>query len=280
MQLRRIVLFIVIGVSAGAFMSACSKHDAPGTAFAVTGTLNYRAPVAFDGNAKLELQLTDVSVTTGPALQVASTTIDQVRALPYHYSLPYDSTRIDPGHRYTMSARLYLNEQLKYATDTAIAALTQGAGQHINIPLVAVGANESSVSVAAVSSTATAASEVFQGELHNAAAVVRYRAGFDDGHIAWLEEDRLDDGSQPAHARYEFKGALLLHYADSSGLEFACNDNGRPVSVSRNHQTLAVMQALPAINAARNRATLLRSHALSSREIKAHRIATKQDVTG
>jgi putative lipoprotein len=268
-----------LGLMGLGLLGACSKQSAPSTTADITGTLNYREPFNFETDAQLQLQLTDVSAE-GPAVEAASVTINNLRALPYQYTLAYDPKRIDSTHRYTISARIYSGKQLKFATDTALAVLTQGNSTHADIPVIAAGTNESGAVANAAASSSTGDSDIFQGDLRSGNEVALYRAEFIDNHIAWLEEDRTNGTPQPLHARYEFKGALLLHYSDSTGFEFACNENGRPISVSRNKQVLVVTQETTAINAARNRAALLRSHALTSREIKAHRLATKQDVGG
>jgi len=277
--MNRCARLVSLGLIGIGLLGACSKQTAPSNTAGITGTLSYREPVNFESDTQLQLQLTDVSAQ-GPAVEVASVAINNLRALPYQYTLAYDPKRIDSTHRYTISARIYSGTQLKFATDTALAVLTQGNSAQADIPVIAAGTNESSVVANAAASSSTGDAEIFQGDLRSGNEVALYRAGFTANHIAWLEEDRTNGTPQPLHARYEFKGALLLHYSDNTGFEFACNENGRPISVSRNKQVLAVTQETSAINAARNRAALLRSHALASREIKAHRLATKQDVGG
>jgi len=59
-----------------------------------------------------------------------------------------------------------------------------------------------------------------------------------------------------------------------------CSETGRPLSARKDHRSIDVKQVMADINAARNRAALLRSHAVASRDIKAHRVATKQDLSG
>lgn len=272
MHLRLPAVFTCLCIAT--LLPACSKHSVPDSA-AISGTLSYRAPVAFDAPATLQLQLTDVSAL-GAAPEIASVTIDGIQALPYQYTLTYDRARIDTTHRYTLSARVYSGQQLRYATDTPIAVLTQGAGAFANVPLVAAGKNEAPSGVAATSSSAPP--DILENQLRNGQEVTRYRAGFVNDRLAWLEEDRSTDTPRPFHARYEFRGALLLHYVDGAGFAFDCNDNGRPLSASRNGRRTDLTQERNAINVARNRAALLRSHALSAREIQVHRAATKQDI--
>lgn len=254
-------------------LSGCSRQE-PATA--ITGTLSYRTPVKFDTGATLELRLTDVSVSDGPAVEVAKLTDSKLTALPYQYSLPYDATKIDAQHRYTMDARIVVEGKLRFSTDTAYSVLTEGAGQQRNITLIAIG-EDNPASARDTSNSPTSA--VFQGELRSGADVSIYKVGMDDGHIIWLEEDRSNNTPQPLHARYEFKGALILRYVDTSPLEINFDERGRPTGVVKNQQALKLSDATATIDQVRSRAELLRSHALAGIEAKTHREQTGQDRT-
>ena len=247
------------------WLNGCSRHSGP----EITGTLNYREPIALE-NAELQLRLTDVSVTDGPALEVAHFS-DDIDALPYRYALPYDAGKIDAQHRYTIDARVLVDGKVRYATDTAYEVLTQGQGTQRNLTLIAVGENSPSL---ARDSTAKSNASVFQGELRTGGDISLYRAGFKDGHLIWLEEDRSNGTPQLLHARYEFKGALVMRYADTSPMEVNFDSNGRPTGIAKNGQSLKVSEQSADINAVRHRAELLRSHALAASEIRAHRQAT------
>ncbi|MGC3981660.1 MAG: YbaY family lipoprotein [Steroidobacteraceae bacterium] len=263
-------LIALIGLVAGMLLSGCSREQT-NTGPAITGTIQYRAPVNLDANAVLELKLTDVSVADGPALEIAKLTIDDLHALPYQYRLPYDSTKIDAQHRYMVDARIFIDKQLRFSTDTAYAVLTQGSGEQRDIAVITIGENESTITSTA---NANVTDNLFQNELRTGEEVSLYKAGLEDGHILWLEEDRSNGTPVPLHARYEFKGALLMHYADSSPLEIKFDERGRPTGVFKDKQALKVSTQASAIDAVRNRAELLRSHALAARETRAHREAT------
>ncbi|HVY23772.1 MAG TPA: YbaY family lipoprotein [Steroidobacteraceae bacterium] len=251
-------------------LSGCSVRKSSATA--ITGTIIYSTPVDFSGGAQLQLLLLDVSAE-GASPQVADTTTD-IGHLPYQYSLPYDASKINAAHRYTISARIYVNKSLQYATDSSNEVLTQGRGNHADFAVVRAGGNE-----IAAASTVTAP-EIFSGELHNKDGVTLYRAGLTDGHVNWLEEDRSNGTPTPAHNRYEFKGALLIHYVDGSPMEIMFDDTGKPRSVTRAGKSVAVADAMKDINAARNRGAMLRSLALAQRESQLHRKETKNDLGG
>ena len=260
----RLPLFLI--VCSTLILSACSTRK-PATA--IIGTVAYSAPLEFSGSAQLQLLLTDVSAEGG-APEVATVTTN-VKQLPFQYSLPYEPSNIQQTHRYTISARIYVDKSVKYATDTAIEVLTQGRGSHADFVVIATGTNETGTTAALT------AGEIFQGEIRNDKDISLYRAGLADGHINWLEEDRSNGSPTPAHNRYEFKGALLVHYIDSTPMEILFDETGKPKSITRNGKILVLTQEMAAVNAARNRASLLRSHALARRESQLHRKATKND---
>jgi putative lipoprotein len=250
------------------WLSGCAKpQQASGPA--ITGSITYRTPVTLEPNSVLQLRLTDVSVNDGPALEIATATITTINALPFHYSLPYEAARIEAQHRYTVDARLLSAGRLRFSTDTAYEVLTQNHGTQRDLEVVAVGSNETGSAP-----TPAANVTVFQNELRAGSQVSLYKAGFQDGHIQWLEEDRSNGTPQPLHARYEFKGGLLLRYADGTPIEIVFDDRGRPLQLKKNQQLLTLSEHAEDINAVRNRASLLRSHALAASEARGHRQAT------
>jgi putative lipoprotein len=253
-----------------ACVSGCSRSDKTATS-QITGNISYGEPAALDNGSVLELRLTDVSVSDGPAVEIAKTTVPDMSALPYQYSLGYDATKINPQHRYTIDARILSKGTSRFSTDTAYEVLTLGHGAQRDITVVMNGTNTAMpVQNTAVGPT----TEIFQNEVRTGAEVSLYKVGLQQGHIVWLEEDRSNGTPVPLHARYEFKGALVMHYADSSSLEIKFDERGRPTSVSKNQQVLQLNSQTEAIAKVRNRADLLRSHALAANEARAHRQAT------
>lgn len=260
---------VLISLVLLACLSGCSRSDKATSQ--VTGAITYGEPITFEAGTVLELRLTDVSVSDGPALEVAKTTVPNLTALPYRYALAYDAAKIDSQHRYTIDARILGNGKPRFSTDTAYEVLTQGHGTERDMTVVATGANNPTLAQVPPNDANTA---IFQNELRTGAQVSLYKAGLQDGHILWLEEDRSTGTPAPLHARYDFKGALITHYVDSSPLEITFDERGRPTSITKNNQTLKLNTQTDAINDVRNRAALLRSHALASSEARAHRQAT------
>lgn len=240
----------------------------------ITGTISFSSPVTFDEATRLEMQVTDVSISDGQALTVASMAIDNLHQLPYQYSLSYSPEKIDSTHRYTIEARIYAGQTLRFATDTAYAVLTQGSAAQRNLSVVAAGSNTSSAPPA-INGAVTDNQDQFAGELRTRNEVSLYRAGLKEGHIHWLDEERSNNSPEPLQAHYEFKGALLLNYRESS-VEIKFDERGRPQSMRRGQKSVSLKDETTFINVVRNRAELLRSHALATRESLSHRQATEQ----
>ena len=265
MNCRLPVLIILCSALA---VAGCSPRK---PASAISGIVGYATPLELSGKAKLQLMLTDVSAE-GNAPEIAHAETD-INKLPIPYSLPYDADKVNTAHRYTVSARIYVDGTLKYATDTAIEVLTQGKSDHADFNVIATGGDTT-----IPASNSHAATEIFSSEIRNNTDIALYRAGITDGHVTWLEEDRSNGTPTPTHTRYDLKGALLIYYADTSPIEIVFDQAGKPKSVTRAGKSLIVAEHMDVINAARNRAALLRSDALAKRESQMHRKATKNDV--
>lgn len=262
----RLPAFLLVCIAL--LVGACSPRKPSAT---VTGTVTYSEAVDFHNKAQLQILLTDVSAE-GASPEVASSTMD-ITQLPVAYVLSYETEKINPAHRYTISARIRVNGTLQYATDTAIEVLTQGKTNHADFMVALAGSSVNGAMTNAV------VGETFNGNITNGSDIALYRAGIADGHVIWLEEDRSNGTPTPAHNSYKFKGALLTYYNDTTPLEIQFDETGKPISVNRNGKLADIKSEMAAINAARNRAALLRADALSKRESQAHRKATKNDIS-
>jgi putative lipoprotein len=264
MLVRGVMAVVVLAVS------ACSKQS-DDSQTAITGVLSADAPIAFEQGAQVQLRLTDVTGTDGAAVEVATVTIERIDGLPYAYRLPFDAQRIAATHRYTIDARVLIDGQLRYATDTPFAVLTQGNGRARDVVLAPAGANGS----AAIATASPEPVASFQGTLHTGQETSNYSADWQNDSLTSIDEQRTL-GKRVVRARYEYKGGYLLRYRDSTSVEMIFNDHGKPQAVTRAGRSVTVADAMDDINAARNRAAVLRSHALAGRETKQHRDETEQ----
>lgn len=105
-------------------------------------------------------------------------------------------------------------------------------------------------------------------KITTAGIAAKYTAHFDADKLTRIEETRTADGRQAA---YEFYGARLLRYsgaatASAATLALEFDMQGGVMSAKATPGPLAESE----ISAARNRAQLLRSHALAQRSTRAH----------
>jgi putative lipoprotein len=248
-------------------LSACSKPPAPGTAApaaqaSLSGTVSLAEPAVPGAQAALELSLTDVSAAEG-SIEVAKKLLKPAH-YPAEFELPYDSGAIDARHRYTVAARVLEGAQPRWVTDTAYPVITLGNPVRLDLQLVRSGANGQSAAPAADAPPA------FEGKLQGPSGVTTYRAYFRNSQLA-----RIEEGQNKQQMQYEYFGARLQHYvardaATGASLELKFDENGKLSEAAQIEQGRAVKVESQTIDQVRNRAALLRSHALATREIKEH----------
>ena len=119
----------------------------PGTASAgdtaaggkVTGFVSYENNDDLSPTAVLTVKLVDISRADAPADIVAQQVI-QTSGLqvPIAYEVDYDLSKIDPGHRYAIQARIDDQGSLQYTSDRVYPVLTRGAKDTVSIELTQV----------------------------------------------------------------------------------------------------------------------------------------------
>lgn len=110
----------------------------PGEA-CVTGTIFYRERMALPPTATIKLQLADVSLADAPAKVLDEYAFASAgRQPPFDVALRYDPAAIDPRHDYTVQARIELDGQLLFISDTRVSVITRGNPTTVNVMLVRV----------------------------------------------------------------------------------------------------------------------------------------------
>jgi len=100
------------------------EHPDPGV---VSGTVTYLQRIALPPTAIIEVKLQDVSQADAPAVVVAEQKITAAgKQVPVPFELKFDPAKIEPQHRYTVSARILVDGQLRFASDTAYPVLANG----------------------------------------------------------------------------------------------------------------------------------------------------------
>jgi putative lipoprotein len=122
----------VIMLAAGLAGAGCARAEAP----AIRGTATYRERMALPHGAVLALALQDISRADAPAEILAEARIPIEGQVPVGFALPYDTARIQPGHRYALRGSIELAGRVMFRTDTIHPVLTGGAGAEVALRLV------------------------------------------------------------------------------------------------------------------------------------------------
>lgn len=262
-------------------LSACSRDQPPAAAEpgteSIAGTLTFGELATLGDEAVVEVELADVSVA-GPAEIVSVQRIRKPGPFPVHFKLDYPASRIDPTHRYTIQARIREGDQVAYATDAAYPVITAGNPKTIEVAVVAIGSGESAAAVAA---SLAPAERPLEGTLVNGGVTSKYSATFRNNSLVNIQEDRDAGSLGKAGAEYQFKEGRLLRYielgtkAAATGNEqvefdFAFDDTGELLAARKTVNNTAMKPDDGDIRAARNRADLLRNHALALKASREH----------
>ena len=124
------------GLLAFLFVQATSE------ATQVKGTATYRERIALTPNAVFEAAPQDVSKADGPAVVLGSVRIDKPGQVPIRFEIPYDPTRIDQSHSYSVRGRITVGQQLLFTTDQAYPVLGRGNGSEVHLLLRMVAASK------------------------------------------------------------------------------------------------------------------------------------------
>jgi len=116
-------------------LGACGKKTAPPPtttvppAAKVTGIVAYRQRIALPPNAIIEVTLEDVSRADAPGETLGRQEIrTKGKQSPYAFAVPYTPSKIRANHRYVVRARITVDGQLAWISDTSQPVLTLGHG--------------------------------------------------------------------------------------------------------------------------------------------------------
>lgn len=271
-----------LAVAAVLLLGACSRNEDSAmdiaTVDAVTGSITYRERIALTDAAVVEVELADVSVADGPAEVISTQRIRSPGQVPVHFRLEYSAERIDPAHRYVVQARIREGDRLAFATDTAFPVITEDQPRTVEVVVVPIGSGPSQEALEDISREAE---PPLEGVLVTAAGTARYAANFVDGSLVSIQEDRDLGPLGKAGVEYQFKEGRLLRYLESGTrnapggtlrveFDFAFDDTGEMLAVRKTVNDAATKPDEAEIDAARNRADLLRNHALALQSSRGH----------
>lgn len=107
----------------------------------VTGTISYRERIALPADAVVTVTLQDVSLADAPAEVIAKHRfVSNGEQVPFEFNLAYDKNKIESRHRYSVSARIEVNGQLRFISDSVNSVITDSEQtHHVNVRLIGVG---------------------------------------------------------------------------------------------------------------------------------------------
>jgi len=111
----------------------------------ITGTATYRERIALPPGAVLEVTLEDISRADAPALVIGQTRIESPGSPPFQFSITFDPARVQVRHRYAVRARITLDDQLLFTTDTVQPVLGESDRTSVDLILRRAGAGATAV---------------------------------------------------------------------------------------------------------------------------------------
>ena len=123
-------------------LAACASAPstpAPAPGGVVTGEVFWRERIMLPPTTKVIVRLQDVSLADAPAKVLAEQVIDGVRAPPARFSLAYDPAQITPSARISVSARVEVDGQLRFISDTHIPVINGGPTEGVAVLVKGVG---------------------------------------------------------------------------------------------------------------------------------------------
>ncbi len=138
-MLRWMMLLTTLSLMAPLATPGASERDAAAEP-RVRGTASYRERLALPTGALFEATLADVAQADAPAEPLGRVTLDGSSGSPFAFAIPYDPVRIDPRGRYAVRARITLDGQLLFTSDTLYPVLGAGQPDGVEILLRQVGA--------------------------------------------------------------------------------------------------------------------------------------------
>lgn len=109
-------------LAATVLLTGCSTLGGPKT-HEVSGQALYRERIMLPPESRLEVKVQDVSKADAPAETLAMLARGDLGAPPYAFSFQIPSDQVEAGHRYSVRAAIYHQDQLLFTTDQNHAVL-------------------------------------------------------------------------------------------------------------------------------------------------------------
>ena len=107
-------------------LGACQLIQ-PAAKPSLEGEVFYLQRIALPPNATLSVSLQDVSLADAPAVVLDEQKGPVKGQVPLPFQLSYDPAQVQPGHRYSVSARIEVDGKLMYITTDQHAVQLDGS---------------------------------------------------------------------------------------------------------------------------------------------------------
>lgn len=118
--------------------SALVLAAAPAFAQSVSGSAFYRERIALPPDAVFEATLEDVSRADAPAVVLGSSRLEPAGQPPFRFKIAYEISQVQPGHRYSVRARVTRDGSLLFTTDRSYPVLAGAPDKNLKLLLRAV----------------------------------------------------------------------------------------------------------------------------------------------
>jgi putative lipoprotein len=107
---------------------------------AVKGTVTYREVLALAADARIVVQLVEISGVDGSEVVLAGQTLELAGGhIPFEFEVGFDPASIMPNGVYVVGANMVADGKVLYATTTRPNVITQGHPTMVNLVLAKVG---------------------------------------------------------------------------------------------------------------------------------------------
>ena len=145
-SVARVALAVLLGSVANPAMALLRGDYSPAAsarqAQTIVGTATYRERMALPSGAVLEATLEDVSRADAKAERIAQTRVTSPGNPPIAFTIAYDPATILADHRYVVRARILVDDNLLFTTDTAAPVITRGSPNSVKLMLRRVGGSQ------------------------------------------------------------------------------------------------------------------------------------------
>jgi putative lipoprotein len=101
----------------------------------ISGSATYRERIALPPDATFDAVVEDVSRADAPSTVIGRVDLRPAGQVPIRFEIPYDEARLQPGHRYSLRARVTHDGHLLYTTTRLYPVLTPSSAGRVDLML-------------------------------------------------------------------------------------------------------------------------------------------------